>query len=81
MTTYKAILEILKEKGQFAARNHHHGCDHLFLRWAINQRCGRINRGKIAILSEDDSAIEKGFVDYLAKQHNLITLKDTSQKH
>lgn len=81
MTTYKAILEILKrKKGSLLLGIIIMAVITFFYAGQLTKDAEELTGAKIAILSEDDSAIEKGFVDYLAKQHNLITLKDTSQK-
>ena len=77
MTTYKAILEILKrKKGSLLLGIIIMAVITFFYAGQLTKDAEELTGAKIAILSEDDSAIEKGFVDYLAKQHNLITLKD-----
>ncbi|MBU5361592.1 ABC transporter permease [Enterococcus raffinosus] len=81
MTTYKAILEILKrKKGSLLLGVIIMAVITLFYAGQLTKDAEELTGAKIAILSEDDSAIEKGFVDYLGKQHNLVKLKDTSQK-
>ncbi|OJG59991.1 hypothetical protein RV07_GL002532 [Enterococcus malodoratus] len=52
----------------------------MFYAGQMTKDAEELTGAKIAILSEDDSAIEKGFVDYLGKQHTIVKLKDTSQK-
>lgn len=81
MTTYKAILEILKKKkGSLLLGVIIMGVITFFYAGQLTQDAEELTGAKIAILSKDDSAIEKEFVDYLGKQHTIVKLKDTSQK-
>lgn len=69
MTTYKAILEILKrKKGSLLLGIIIMAVITFFYAGQLTKDAEELTGAKIAILSEDDSAIEKGFVDYLAKQ-------------
>lgn len=81
MTTYKAILQILKKnKGSLILGVLIMVVITMFYAGQLTKDAEELTGAKIAILSEDDSAIEKGFVDYLGKQHTIVKLKDTSQK-
>ncbi|MGG5371559.1 ABC transporter permease [Enterococcus sp. AZ196] len=81
MTTYRAILQILKKnKGSLLLGVIIMAVITLFYAGQLTQEAEELTGAKIAILSEDDSVIEKGFVDYLGKQHTIVKLKDTSQK-
>lgn len=81
MTTYRAILQILKKnKGSLLLGVIIMAIITMFYAGQMTKDAEELTGAKIAILSEDDSAIEKGFVDYLGKQHTIVKLKDTSQK-
>ncbi|MGM0167498.1 ABC-2 type transport system permease [Enterococcus sp. AZ135] len=81
MTTYKAILQILKKnKGSLMLGVIIMVIITMFYAGQLTKDAEELTGAKIAILSDDDSAIEKGFVDYLGKQHTIVNLKDTSQK-
>lgn len=81
MTTYRAILQILKKnKGSLLLGVIIMAIITMFYAGQMTKDAEELTGAKIAILSEDDSAIEKGFVDYLGKQHTIVELKDTSQK-
>lgn len=81
MTTYRAILQILKKnKGSLLLGIIIMAVITLFYAGQLTQDAEELTGAKIAVLSKDNSEIEKGFVDYLAKQHTIVKLKDTSQK-
>lgn len=81
MTTYKAIVQILKKnKGSLLLGIAIMAVITLFYAGQLTQDSEELTGAKIAILSKDDSAIEKGFVEYLGKHHTVVKLKDTSQK-
>ncbi|MGK0604148.1 ABC transporter permease [Enterococcus gilvus] len=81
MTTYRAILQILnKNKGSLLLGIIIMAVITFFYAGQLSQEAEELSGAKIAILSKDDSAIEKGFVEYLGKQHTIVKLKDTSQK-
>ena len=81
MTTYRAILQILKKnKGSLSLGIIIMGVITMFYAGQLTKDAEELTGAKIAVLSKDDSAIEKGFVDYLGKQHTIVQLKDTSEK-
>ncbi|MDT2600434.1 ABC transporter permease [Enterococcus hulanensis] len=81
MTTYRAILQILKKnKGSLLLGIIIMVVITMFYAGQLTQDAEELTGAKIAVLSEDDSAIEKSFVDYLGKQHTIVKMKDTSQK-
>lgn len=81
MTTYRAILQILKKnKGSLLLGIIIMVVITIFYAGQLTQDAEELTGAKIAVLSEDDSAIEKSFVDYLGKQHTIVKMKDTSQK-
>lgn len=81
MTTYRAILQILKKnKGSLLLGIIIMVIITIFYAGQLTQDAEELTGAKIAVLSEDGSAIEKDFVDYLGKQHTIVKLKDTSQK-
>ena len=81
MTTYRAILQILKKnKGSLLLGIIIMVIITMFYAGQLTQDAEELTGAKIAVLSEDDSAIEKSFVDYLGKQHTIVKMKDTSQK-
>lgn len=81
MTTYKAILQILKKnKGSLLLGVIIMAIITLFYAGQLTRDAEELTGAKIAILSKDDSSLEKDFVAYLAKQHTIVNLQDTSQK-
>ena len=81
MTTYKAILEILKKKkGSLLLGIIIMAVITFFYAGQLSKDAEELTGAKITILSKDNSAIEKGLVDYLGEQHTIVKLKDTSQK-
>lgn len=81
MTTYKAILQILKKnKGSLLLGVIIMAIITLFYAGQLTRDAEELTKVKLAILSEDDSNLEKNFVTYLAKQHTLVDLQGTSQK-
>lgn len=81
MTTYKAILQILKKnKGSLLLGVIIMAIITLFYAGQLTRDAEELTKVKLAILSEDDSNLEKNFVTYLAKQHTLVDLQGTSKK-
>lgn len=81
MTTYRAILQILKKnKGSLLLGVIIMVVITIFYAGQLSQDAEELQGAKLTILSDDQSALEKDFVAYLGQQHTIVELKDTSQK-
>lgn len=81
MTVYKTILQLLRKNlGSLSLGVIIMVVITVFFAGQVKQDSEELTGAKIAILSKDDGAIENGLVDYLGKQHEIVKLKDTSQK-
>lgn len=81
MTTYNAILQILKRNtGTLLLGIIIMGIITIFYAGQLKAEPEELGGAKIAIFDQDDSAISHALVEQLSTQHERVTLEDTTQK-
>ncbi|MBO1306878.1 ABC transporter permease [Enterococcus sp. 669A] len=81
MNIFKAILQILKQnKGSLLIGVIVMGIITIFYSSQMINTPNELDGVKIAVFDNDKSETSRALVDQLTKQHELVTLKDTSQK-
>lgn len=81
MTTYNAILQILKRNtGTLLLGIIIMGIITIFYAGQLKAEPDELGGAKIAIFDQDDSAISHALVEQLSTQHERVTLEDTTQK-